>query len=117
MDCSDICLHSRVDAFHGHADIFNQEAFDETRSHWGDIVNVESGAAAIVARMKTCKSTNPQYSLSQLGEAFILGETAAFISILGDAEALTVEKTRVEYLFRTFSIVLSHSLKFRFLTW
>ncbi|KAK4643001.1 hypothetical protein QC761_000370 [Podospora bellae-mahoneyi] len=91
---------SRVDAFHGHADIFNQEAFDETRSHWGDIVNVESGAAAIVARMKTCKSTNPQYSLSQLGEAFILGETAAFISILGDAETLTVEKTRVEYLFQ-----------------
>ncbi|KAK0654314.1 Chloroperoxidase [Cercophora samala] len=91
---------SRVDAFHGHADIFNQEAFDETRSHWGDIVDVQSGVSAIVARMKTCKSTNPQYSISQLGEAFILGETAAFISILGDFQTITVDKRRVEYLFQ-----------------
>ncbi|KAK0701554.1 Chloroperoxidase [Apiosordaria backusii] len=91
---------SRVDAYFGHADIFNQEAFDETTSYWGDIVNVESGAAAVVARMKTCKATNPKYELSPLGEAFILGETAAFISILGDAQTITVEKPRVEYLFQ-----------------
>ncbi|KAK4172637.1 Chloroperoxidase [Triangularia setosa] len=91
---------SRIDAFHGHADIFNQETFDETRSYWGDVVNVESGAAAIVARINTCKAVNPTYSLSFLGEAFILGETAAYISILGDTESLTVEKKRVEYLFQ-----------------
>ncbi|KAK4195482.1 Chloroperoxidase [Triangularia verruculosa] len=91
---------SRIDAFHGHADIFNQEVFDESTSYWDDIINVKSGAAAVVARMKTCKSTNPTYSLSALGEAFILGEVAAFISILGDAETVTVEKPRVEYLFQ-----------------
>jgi len=91
---------SRVDAYLGHADIFNQAAFDETLSYYGDVLNVESGAAAIVARIKTCKATNPTYSLSSLGEAFILGETAAFISILGDAESLTAEKRFVEYLFQ-----------------
>ncbi|KAK5659959.1 hypothetical protein OQA88_13424 [Cercophora sp. LCS_1] len=90
---------SRVDAYHGHADIFNQQAFDETLSHYGDTVNVKAGAAAIVARMKTCKSTNPTYSLSGLGEAFILGETAAFISILGDAKSITADKKLVKYLF------------------
>lgn len=97
---SNIYVHSRVDAFHGHADVFNKEAFDETLSHYGDTVNVEGGAAAIVARMKTCKSTNPTYSLSDLGEAFILGETAAFISVLGDAKSITADKKLVQYLFR-----------------
>lgn len=96
---SNIVPNSRIDAFHGHAEIFNQEAFDETLSYYGDTVNVESGAAAIVARMKTCKSTNPTYIISDLGESFILGETAAFISILGDAETITANKTLVKYLF------------------
>lgn len=91
--------NSRVDAYHGHADIFNAKAFDETLSYYGKTVDVKSGAAAIIARMKTCKSTNPTYSLSELGEAFILGETAAFISILGDAKTITADKKKVEYLF------------------
>ncbi|KAK4183758.1 Chloroperoxidase [Podospora australis] len=91
---------SRVDAYLGHADKFNQEAFDETLSYYGDIVDVNGGADAIVARIKTCKATNPTYSLSELGESFILGETAAFISILGDAETITADKKRVEYLFQ-----------------
>jgi hypothetical protein len=93
-------FHSRIDAFHGHADLFNEAAFAETLSYYGDTVDVKGGAAAIVARMKTCKSTNPTYSLSDLGEAFIIGETAAFISILGDAETITAPKKLVEYLFR-----------------
>ena len=40
--------------------------------------------------------------MSDLGEMFLLGETAAFISILGDKEALTVDTTLVEYLFGAF---------------
>lgn len=91
---------SRVDTFHGHADIFNEEAFSETISHYGDTVDVKSGATAIIARMRSCKATNPTYSLSDLGQAFIFGETAAFISILGDPKTLTADKKRVEYLFR-----------------
>lgn len=56
-----------------------------------------------MARLERSKKTNPQFSLSDLGEMFILGETAAFISILGDKGALTVDTTLVEYLFGTFS--------------
>ncbi|KAK0648405.1 Chloroperoxidase [Cercophora newfieldiana] len=95
---------SRADAFHGPADVLNEAAFTETLSYYGDTLDVKSGATAIVARMKTCKATNPTYSLSDLGEAFILGETAAFISILGDAKTITADKKLVEYLFRTLSL-------------
>ena len=107
--------NSRVDAFHGPADVFNEGAFAETLSHYGDTLDVKSGAAAIIARMKTCKATNPTYSLSDLGEAFILGETAAFISILGDAKTITADKKRVEYLFRKLfhgsSVICSQGMK------
>ncbi|KAK3308975.1 Chloroperoxidase [Chaetomium strumarium] len=90
---------SRVDNYFGHADVFNDKAFAETRSYWGDVVDVQTGTAAIVGRIKTCNATNPQFSLSELGFDFILGETVAFISILGDAEKFTVDTRRVEYLF------------------
>lgn len=68
--------------------------------YYGNTVDVKSGAATIIARIKICKSTNHTYSLSDLGEAFILGDTAAFISILGDAKIITADKKKVEYLFR-----------------
>jgi hypothetical protein len=93
---------SRVDNYFGHADVFDDKIFAETRSYWGDEVNAQTGAAAIVGRIKTCNATNPQFSLSELGFEFILGETAAFISILGDPEKFTVDTSRVEYLFSEF---------------
>ncbi|KAK4242557.1 putative sterigmatocystin biosynthesis peroxidase [Achaetomium macrosporum] len=91
---------SRVDNYFGHADVFNDQAFAETRRYWGDVVTAQTGAAAIVGRIRTCNATNPEFSLSDLGFEFILGETAAFISILGDSESFTVDTRRVEYLFR-----------------
>lgn len=101
-----MCLldDSRRDAFHGHADAFDRGVFDETRRHWGhgDTVNVVNGVSAIVGRINTSKRTNPEFVLSELGEDFTLGETGAYIAILGDRTTLTVEKRRVEYLFGTF---------------
>ncbi|SPO06528.1 related to chloroperoxidase [Cephalotrichum gorgonifer] len=90
---------SRVDNFFGHADAFNQEAFDETASYWGDVVSTETAVDALIARRDRSKKTNPHFSLSELGEAFLIGETAAFINILGDAEAGTANTTVVRYLF------------------
>lgn len=90
-----------MDAFFGHADVFNQEAFDETVSNWGNTIDVETAVDAIMARIKRSEDTNPQYSLSELGESFLIGETAAIISILGDHEADTVDTSIVEYLFGT----------------
>lgn len=92
---------SRVDAFFGHAEVFNQEAFDQTVSQWGDTIDTETAVDAIMSRLDTSKETNPQFSLSDLGEAFLLGETAAIISILGDHEEFTAETSIVEYLFGT----------------
>lgn len=92
-------LHSRLDAFFGHGEVFSQETFDQTRSYWGDIIDAESGVNAILARLETSNATNPKFSLSAMGEGFLLAETGAFISVLGDSVTLTANKTAVEYLF------------------
>ncbi|PKS10075.1 hypothetical protein jhhlp_003372 [Lomentospora prolificans] len=90
---------SRLDAFFGHGEVFSQETFDQTRSYWGDIIDAESGVNAILARLETSNATNPKFSLSAMGEGFLLAETGAFISVLGDSVTLTANKTAVEYLF------------------
>lgn len=94
---------SRIDNYFGHADVFDRRVFDETRSYWGrgDTINAVNGAAAIVGRMRASNRTNPEFAMSDLGFSFTIGETAAFISILGDSTTLTVNKRLVEYLFGT----------------
>lgn len=57
---------------------------------------------AIVARIKRSEDTNPEYSLSELGQNFLIGETAAIISILGDHEEGTADTAMAEYLFGMF---------------
>jgi hypothetical protein len=52
-----------------------------------------------LARVLTSNATNPTYSLSDLGSGFSVGETAAYILILGDGDSGTVKKELVEYLF------------------
>jgi hypothetical protein len=56
-------------------------------------------ANARLARYASSQSTNPDFSMSQLGDAFSLGETAAYIIALGDRDDATVAKDWVEYLF------------------
>lgn len=56
-------------------------------------------ANARVARLMTSNLTNPEYSLSNLGSEFSIGESVAYLSILGSKETGTVPKTYVEYLF------------------
>lgn len=60
---------------------------------------MEQAAAARVARMQTSQATNPNFTLSDLGSAFSIGESAAYIFILGDRVSGTVERSLVEYLF------------------
>lgn len=54
---------------------------------------------ARVSRLMTSNLTNPEYSLSDLGSEFSIGETAAYISVLGDKKTGTVPKSYVEFLF------------------
>ncbi|KAI0380338.1 Cloroperoxidase [Hypomontagnella monticulosa] len=91
---------SRKDAHFGAPDIFDEAVFNQTRAYWtGDIIDIQMAANARVARLMTSNLTNPEFSLSQLGDDFSIGETAAYIAILGDRKAGTVPKSWVEYLF------------------
>ncbi|KAK6212589.1 hypothetical protein LQW54_005174 [Pestalotiopsis sp. IQ-011] len=78
---------------------FNQTVFDETKSYWKDVIDIPQAAAARIARIKTSQATNPNFTLSDLGSDFSVGEAAAYIIVLGDRVSGTVEKTVVEYLF------------------
>ncbi|OTA57433.1 Cloroperoxidase [Hypoxylon sp. EC38] len=91
---------SRQDSYFGPADVFNEAVFNQTKSFWtGDIIDVQMAANARIVRLLTSNLTNPEYSLSDLGSAFSIGESAAYIGILGDKKSATVPKSWVEYLF------------------
>ncbi|KAI9695640.1 MAG: hypothetical protein M1820_008487 [Bogoriella megaspora] len=91
---------SRQDFYFGDDHTFNQTVFDETRSYWTDsTVDVQMAANARSARVHTSNTTNPTFSLSELGTAFGFGESAAYIIVLGDRISGTVNRTFVEYLF------------------
>jgi hypothetical protein len=56
-------------------------------------------ANARYACVQTSNQTNPTFELSELGEQFGYGESAAYIGILGDKTTGTVDKKIVKYLF------------------
>jgi hypothetical protein len=56
-------------------------------------------ADALAARQLTSKKTNPEFTLSDLGSEFSIGETAAYIMFFGDMKSGTAPKSLVEYLF------------------
>ncbi|KAF7522421.1 heme-thiolate peroxidase [Neopestalotiopsis clavispora] len=91
---------SRADYYWGDDHTFNETVFNETRSYWTDeTVTVKMAADARLARVHSSIATNPSYSMSDLGNEFSLGETAAYIIALGDRDDATVQKSFVEYLF------------------
>ncbi|KAI1206994.1 Cloroperoxidase [Annulohypoxylon truncatum] len=91
---------SRQDAYFGPPDVFNEAVFNQTKSYWtGDTITVQMASNARVARLMTSNLTNPEYSLSDLGSAFSIGESGAYVAILGDKVSGTVPKAWVEYLF------------------
>ncbi|RYP65438.1 hypothetical protein DL771_008310 [Monosporascus sp. 5C6A] len=91
---------SRVDYYFGNPQPFNQTVFDQTRSYWTDpIINVQQAANALWARMETSNATNPNFTLSELGESFSYGESAGYIIVLGNKTTGTVPRDWVEYLF------------------
>jgi hypothetical protein len=95
------CTSSRADDYFGHDPYsFNATVFAETQSYWhGDIIDVQMAANARLARVITSNTTNPTYSMSELGSGFSVGETAAYILFLGSKEKETARKEVVEYLF------------------
>lgn len=50
-------------------------------------------------RIKSSQATNPTYQMSELGDAFTYGESAAYVVLFGDKESQTVPRSWVEWLF------------------
>jgi hypothetical protein len=57
-------------------------------------------ANARIARIKTSMATNPTYAMSDLANAFTLGESAAYVVVFGDKTTATVPRAWVKWLFR-----------------
>jgi len=91
---------SRPDAHFGNTIWFNQTVFDETKSYWTDeTVTFEMAAAAMLARQKSSNLTNPEFSLSELGSAFSVGESVAYVVVIGDKQTRTANRTWLEFWF------------------
>ncbi|KAI0136713.1 Chloroperoxidase [Xylariales sp. AK1849] len=90
---------SRGDFYFGDDHTFNETVFDETRSYWSDVIDVQMAANARNGRVATSNATNPTFTLTETGEQFGYGESAAYIIALGDRDSGTVNKSFVEYLF------------------
>ena len=65
-------------------------------------------AHARLARYKTSQTTNPEYQMSDLGDSFSMGESAAYIVIVGDKVSRTVNRSWVEFLFGKDNPLSSH---------
>ncbi|KAH6844772.1 Peroxidase, family 2-domain-containing protein [Chaetomium sp. MPI-CAGE-AT-0009] len=91
---------SRADAYHGSVLTFNHTIFEETKSYWTDeLITLKMAADARYYRIKTSQATNPEYTMSELGDAFTYGESAAYVVLFGDKESKTVPRSWVEWLF------------------
>ena len=95
-----LTARSRADAYHGSVLAFNHTIFEETKSYWTDeIVDLKMAANARYYRIKSSQATNPTYSMSDLGDAFTYGESAAYVVLFGDKETQTVPRSWLEWLF------------------
>jgi len=78
---------NRQDASFGPADIFNEIIWNETLSYFdGPTIDLAKASRARTARFVTSASTNPEFTLPQLGAHFIYGETAAYQFVFGEWE-------------------------------
>ncbi|KAK3372173.1 Chloroperoxidase [Podospora didyma] len=91
---------SRPDAYFGNVLAFNQSVFDETKKHFtADIVDLQMAANARMARILDSRAINPNYTMSDLGDSFTYGESAAYVAFMGDKNTGTANKSRIEWLF------------------
>ncbi|KAL1837207.1 hypothetical protein VTJ49DRAFT_4158 [Mycothermus thermophilus] len=92
---------SRTDAYFGDVLKFNKTIFAETKRHWGrgKILDVPAAARARLGRIQTSKATNPEYTMSELGDVFTYGESIAYLIVLGNIKTGKAPRRLVEYWF------------------
>lgn len=92
---------SRSDAYFGNNHVFNESIFDTTIKYWIDeTLDANQLAMGKVFRQVESKAFNPNYTFTETTDAFSLGEVSAPIVAFGDIDAVTVNRTLVEYFFR-----------------
>ncbi|KAI1747061.1 Cloroperoxidase [Xylaria castorea] len=92
---------SRSDAYFGNNHVFNETVFDETMRYWvGPVLDANMIANSKVGRQLSSKAFNPTYRFTSITEEFSLGEVVAPVIAFGDTEAVTVNRTLVEYFFK-----------------
>ncbi|KAI0466589.1 Cloroperoxidase [Xylaria cf. heliscus] len=92
---------SRTDAYFGNNHVFNETVFEETMRYWVEpVVDANMLANSKVARQLSSKAFNPTYTFTLVTEEFSLGEVVAPVIAFGDTEAVTVNRTLVEYFFK-----------------
>lgn len=85
--------------------VFNHTVFEETKTHWTDeIIDIQMAANARAARIKTSQATNPHYEMSDLGNGFTFGESAAYVIFLGDQKG-QANRTWLEFWFGEHSVL------------
>ncbi|PNS18389.1 glutathione synthetase [Sphaceloma murrayae] len=91
---------SRQDAFFGNNWEFNQTIFDSTRQFWtNETLDRFQLANGKIFRGLQSKAFNPTYFFTPTYEKFSLIEMAAPVTAFGDVQAVTVNRTLVEYFF------------------
>ncbi|KAI0442789.1 Chloroperoxidase [Xylaria telfairii] len=92
---------SRTDAFFGNNHVFNETVFEETMQYWVEpVIDAKMLANSKIARQLNSKAFNPTYTFTLVTEEFSLGEVVAPVIAFGDTEAVTVNRTLVEYFFK-----------------
>ena len=102
-------IASRMDARFGPADVFDEGTWNETMRYLtGPTIDLAKASRARTARVVTSASTNPAFSLPEVGRDFIYGESAAFQFVFGEwnlnatdpKDMVHTPTELVEYFFR-----------------
>lgn len=96
---------SRLDAYFGDANDFNDGVWAEVNATYGaDVVTADQVAASRVARVAACAAENPAYNLTAAGAAAGWGEAALFLVVMGNKTTGNAPREFVEVFFREFPL-------------
>lgn len=94
-----------MDAFAGDPNPFNASVFAKTKATWAGLENLDINASATgrALQIRNSMATNPQFKLSALAWAFLVGESAAPLMVFGDANTGVAPRAAIEFFFGTSS--------------
>jgi len=91
---------SRKDFFFGDPRPFDAETYAETTSYWtADPVTLQMAADARMGRLATSLATNPDFTLTEVGNGFDAGESAAYIVVFG-SDGESAPRNFLDYFFQ-----------------